>query len=243
MHSTHLAMWSGPRNISTALLRSFESRDDCQVCDEPLYAHYLKSTGLAHPGAEEIMRVHETDWRKVVAELTAPLPPPVSLDYQKHMAHHLLPEIDRAWLDLINHAFLIRDPVEMLISLDKVIPSPRVEDTGLPEQLELYRALRQAGQHPPVIDSRDVLENPRGVLTALCHHLAIDFQDSMLSWKPGPRDTDGCWAEHWYANVYKSTSFGAWRPRSEALPEKLESVLAACQLAYDELHADRIRAS
>jgi len=243
MNTTHLAMWSGPRNISTAMLRSFESRGDCKVHDEPLYAHYLAATGLDHPGAEEIVRVHESDWRRVVAELCAPLSNGVALYYQKHMAHHLLPALGRDWLDRLDHAFLIRDPAAMLISLHKVTPGPRVEDTGLPQQLELYRSLREAGKRPPVIDSRDVLENPRALLTALCDRLGIEFKESMLAWAPGPRPTDGCWAPHWYDNVYASTGFGTPKPRTEELPGELESVLAACQPAYDELYNERLTAN
>ena len=243
MNTTHLAMWSGPRNISTAMLRSFESRGDCRVRDEPLYSHYLSVTGLDHPGAEEIIRTHEPDWRRVVAELCAPLPEGVALYYQKHMAHHLLPEIERDWLDQLDHAFLIRDPAAMLISLHKVTPGPRAQDTGLPQQLELYRSLHEAGKRPPVIDSRDVLENPRSMLAALCDSLHIEFKESMLAWAPGPRSTDGCWAAHWYDKVHASTGFGTWKPRTEELPSELEPVLAACQSAYDELYNERLTAN
>ena len=241
--TTHLAMWSGPRNISTAVMRSFESRANCRVSDEPLYSHYLKVTGLDHPLADEIIATHESDWRKVVAELSAPLETDVDLYFQKHMAHHLTPEIDRAWMGELSHAFLIRDPLEMLISLAKKLPNPSVGDTGLSHQIELYRALCTDEYRPPVIDSRDVLENPRGVLSKLCDALHVDFTESMLTWAPGPRKSDGYWAKHWYANVYETTQFGQWKPRTEALPDPLLPVLAECQAFYDELYEERLTAS
>ena len=241
--ATHLAMWSGPRNISTALMRSFESRGETKVCDEPLYAHYLHATGLPHPMAAEIVERHERDWRLVVAELCAPLEAGTSLYYQKHMAHHLLPTIERGWLEQLEHAFLIRDPQQMLISLHKVTPFPGILDTGLPQQVELYRELRARGQRPPVIDTRDVLEDPRALLTHLCEAVGLDFRESMLSWPAGPRASDGCWAEHWYAQVYQTTGFGRWQAGSEELPEALSEVHDACRELYEELHAERIQAS
>ena len=241
--TTHLAMWSGPRNISTALMRSFESRTACRVIDEPLYAHYLRTTGSDHPMAAEIIDRHPSDWRAVVAELCAPLEAGTELYYQKHMAHHLTPDIDHDWLKQLDHAFLIRDPAEMIISLAKKLPCPRVEDTGLPQQLELYRELSTGGLHPPVIDTKDVLEHPRSMLSALCEHLQIEFTEAMLSWAPGRRASDGCWADYWYANLYKTTQFAQWRPRTEAIPDSLLPVLEASQAAYDELYRDRLQPS
>src|SRR5436190_9738229 len=153
-----IAMWSGPRNISTAMMRSWGNRPDTFVCDEPLYAHYLQKTGYDHPGADEVIASHEPDWKKVVEWLTGPVPGGKPVFYQKHMAHHLLPEIERDWLASLTHAFLIRDPREMLLSLVKVMPHPAALDTGLPQQLELFRSVRAATGHtPPVIDARDVL--------------------------------------------------------------------------------------
>jgi len=237
-----LAMWSGPRNISTALLRSFGNRGDTLVCDEPLYAHYLAATGIVHPGREAILAHHERDWRAVAAWLTGPLPPGKSLFYQKHMAHHLLPEVGRDWLGELEHAFLIRDPREMLLSLSKVIAAPRVEDTGLPQQLELFETLA-AGRAtpPPVLDAKDVLGEPRAQLGALCDVLGLPFEEAMLSWPPGRRDTDGVWAEHWYASVETSTGFEAWSPRTGTLPPELEPVHAACREIYDRLWTHRLR--
>jgi len=190
-----IAMWSGPRNISTALMRSFGSRPDTAVCDEPLYAFYLARREVDHPGRDEVVAQGETDWRAVARFLTGPVPDGKAVFYQKHMAHHLLPEVGRAWLEELVHGFLIRDPREMLLSLAKVMPAPTALDTGLPQQLELYRSVeRRLGRPPPVIDARDVLQDPAGLLRALCTALELEFTPAMLSWAPGLRSTDGVWA-------------------------------------------------
>ncbi len=234
-------MWSGPRNISTALMRSFGSRADTLVCDEPLYAHYLAQTGLPHPVAQAIQEQHETDWRRVVAWLTGPLPAGKRVFYQKHMAHHLLEEIERDWLDALTHVFLIRDPRRMLPSLDTVVPNPRLVDTGLPQQVELFEHVADtSGSPPPVVDSAELLQDPEGVLRALCPRIGLAFEPAMLAWAPGPRDTDGCWGEHWYANTWASTGFAPWKPDTRPLPEHLSTLLDECTPLYERLHAHRI---
>jgi len=240
-----IAMWSGPRNISTALLRSWGNRPDTFVCDEPLYAHYLKATGIAHPGRDEVMAAHETDWRGVVAWLTGPVPEGRSIFYQKQMAHHLLPGIDRGWIGSLRNAFLIRDPAEMLASLARVLPEPRIDDTGLPQQCELFDALVDAtgpadAGVPPVIDARDVLRHPERMLRRLCASLDVPFSEAMLSWEPGPRPTDGVWARHWYGNVLASTRFQPYRPKSEPLPARLEPLHASCRPYYERLYNHRL---
>lgn len=238
-----IAMWSGPRNVSTALMRSFGNRADTAVVDEPFYAHYLATTGLAHPGRDEVLAHHETDWRRVAESLHAPLPPGVSVHYQKQMSHHLLPHMGRQWLDGLRHAFLIRDPREMLLSLDRKLERIRVEDTGLPQQVEIFEAFAaRDGVAPPVIDAADLLADPPGVLTALCGRLGIPFDPQMLSWPAGPRATDGVWARHWYEQVERSTGFSAWRPRTGTLATALSAVEAACRPLYERLHAHRLTA-
>src|SRR5690606_34336791 len=162
--AVRIAMWSGPRNISTALMRSWGSRGDTVVCDEPFYAHFLKVTGRKHPGRDDVVAHYETDWRKVAAWLTGPVPDGKAIFYQKHMAHHLLPEMMDDWLEALSHAFLIRDPGEMLTSLVKVIPDPAIEDTGLPQQWALFEWLQARGAAPaPVLAARDVPENSRAM--------------------------------------------------------------------------------
>lgn len=236
-----IAMWSGPRNISTAMMRSWGNRPDTSVCDEPLYAHYLRATGVDHPGAAEVVARHETDWRIVVEGLTGPIPRGRAIWYQKHMAHHLLPDIDRGWLGDVTNCFLVRDPREMLTSLIKVLPDPALPETGLPQQVEIFRRERdRTGTTPPVLDARDVLENPRGVLGALCDHLGVPFDESMLAWPPGPRATDGVWAKHWYDAVEASSGFKPYRPKRDELPERHATLYEQCLTLYAELHRDRL---
>lgn len=237
-----LAMWSGPRNISTAMMRSFGARPDSHVCDEPLYAAYLQMTGLPHPLAEEIIATHEPDWRKVVAELTGPVPGGQPLWYQKHMAHHLLPEMDRGWLDQLTNAFLIREPRAMLMSLIDRLGEVGIQDTGLPQQVELFRyQAERTGETPVVVDSKEVLLNPEGVLRQLCERVGLSFDPAMLAWEAGPRDTDGCWGPHWYHSTNNSTGFGPYREKEVEVPAAYESIAQECEALYAELHPHRIR--
>ncbi|HSQ70347.1 MAG TPA: hypothetical protein VLM41_09695 [Steroidobacteraceae bacterium] len=239
-----LAMWSGPRNISTALMRSFGNRQDTRVVDEPFYAHYLQVTGLPHPGRQEIIAVHESDWRRVVESLLAPLPEGVRILYQKQMSHHLLPGMRRDWLDRMTHAFLIRDPRHMLASLEQKLGDFDLSATGLPQQVEIFdQVLQNTGRVPPVIDAADVLAAPEPMLMALCAALGVPFTRRMLSWPPGLRATDGVWAKHWYEKVERSTGFAA---RAEEPARPLEGPLARleseCRPLYERLRAHRLRA-
>ncbi len=239
---TRIAMWSGPRNISTAMMRSFGNRPDCFVTDEPLYAHYLHQTGLDHPGRAETLAHHEKDWKAVASWLIGDIPDGRTVWYQKQMAHHLLPQIDRGWLEQVRNCFLIREPREMLTSLVEFIPTPRVEDTGLLQQLEIFDLVRQHdGIIPPVVDGRDVLENPAGMMRALCERLEIPYTDAMMSWPAGKRETDGAWADYWYAKVYQTTSFGTYQPKTDPVPVSLREVHEQCQDLYAVLSQHRIR--
>ncbi len=236
-----LAMWSGPRNVSTALMRSWENREDTIVFDEPFYAHYLAVTGLQHPGREEVLASQEQDWRKVAAQLHAPLPDGVRIFYQKHMSHHLLPDMGREWLAALTQAFLIRDPREMLLSLDMRLEQLGLPDTGLPQQVEIFEYVRrETGHVPPVIDSRDLLRDPERTLRALCVALNVPFTSRMLSWPPGPRATDGVWAKHWYDRVERSTGFEPYRPKSGDLPPHLAALEQQCRPLYEQLYAHRL---
>lgn len=236
-----IGMWSGPRNISTALMRSFGARSDCAVSDEPLYAHYLKTTGYDHPAAGEIINEHEWDWQLVTRALTGPIPGDKSVWYQKHMAHHLTREVGRKWILSLTNIFLIRDPAEMITSFIKVIANPTPADLGLPQQVDLFEWIyAKTGRRCAVIDSRAVLENPREMLSRVCAHAGIPFTDAMLSWQPGPRDTDGVWGPHWYDSVYKSTGFAPYKPKNEPVPERLAGVLTECQSLYNTLAAHAI---
>jgi hypothetical protein len=236
-------MWSGPRNISTAMLRSFGSRPDTAVSDEPLYAHYLQVTGVAHPGRDEVIAAHEPDWRKVATTLTGPVPGGRAIWYQKHMAHHLLPMIERGWLDALTHVFLIREPDEMVASLLKTFPGACLADTGLPQQCEIFdRVAERQGRAPPVVLASDVLKDPRAQLGALCAALGIPFLEAMLSWPPGRRDTDGAWAPHWYATVEASTGFEPYRRRHVELTDEQSRLVDECLPWYEKLYALRLKA-
>ncbi len=227
-----IAMWSGPRNISTAMMRSWEARGDTLVIDEPLYAHYLKQTGIDHPSAHEVIEAGETDTAKVIEDLTAPPPEPYLYVYQKHMAHHLLPGMDLVWVDGLTNALLVREPREMLTSLLEVLPNPDLDATGLPMQVELQERFHWS---LPVADSRTVLEQPAGTLRALCQATGAPYTDRMLSWQPGPRPTDGIWAKHWYASVERSTGFGPYKRKDAEVPSRHLPLLRACEALYERL--------
>lgn len=235
-------MWSGPRNISTAMMRSWGSRADAIVCDEPLYAHYLTHIDASrHPGFRETLAAHDADWRRVVAWLTGPVPSGVRVFYQKHMAHHLLPNIELDWVDRLTNCLLIRAPRAMLASLLEFLQEPTLADTGLPQQVALFRRLSATGPRPPVIDGRDVLENPRRLLGLLCDAVGVEFDDAMLSWAPGPRETDGAWGPYWYAKVYETTTFGPYLPSAAELPPRFEPLAQECETLYAELAEHRLR--
>jgi Sulfotransferase domain len=242
-------MWSGPRTLSTALMRSFENRSDTVVVDEPLYGYYLAETGIAHPGRDEILGSMPAAWPEVVEQLTSgQLPAGRTVYYQKHMTHHLLPAVDRARLAGLRHAFLIRDPRRLLASYARVRDTPTLADLGLEQQVEIYRLFGG-----PVIDAADLAASPLTTLEALCAAVAIPFDPAMLAWPAGPRPTDGVWAKHWYARVWESTGFDPGRDASRgadgtgnagaALPERLAGLAARCQPFYDELAAARLQVS
>lgn len=237
-------MWSGPRNVSTAFMRSWENRPDTIVVDEPFYAHYLHATGVDHPGRDEVLAHHQTDWRRVVESLLAPLPPGVRILYQKQMSHHLLPHMGRDWLGAVTHAFLIRDPAPMLASLEMKLGDFDLEATGLPQQVEIFeRVRRTTGCVPPVVDSADLLAAPERILRALCAALGIPFSERMLSWPPGGRTTDGIWAKYWYERVERSTGFEpAEAGERPTLAGRLKEIEAQCRPLYETLHAHRLRA-
>lgn len=234
-----IAMWSGPRTLSTATMRAWENRPDTVVVDEPLYAYYLAATGLDHPGRDAVLASQPTDWRTVVGSLTTDeLPDGATISYQKHMTHHVLPEVDLGALEPLTHAHLIRDPRRVLASYAKVREQPTVADLGVAQQVALHR--RFGG---PVIDSDDLLRDPEAVLRRLCAALGVPFDAAMLSWPAGPRRTDGVWAPYWYASVEASTGFGPYRGSDVPdLPGRLAALADECRPHYEELAAQRLTA-
>jgi hypothetical protein len=235
--TVRLACWSGPRNISTATMRAWENRPDCEVVDEPLYAWYLDHTGLDHPARDLVIAAGETDLRRVVASLTRPWPDGPALQYQKHMAQHLVPDLPRDWIPSLRNVLLIRDPAEVVASYVRSRASVTPDDIGVLQQLELSRLL---GPAVPVIDAADFLGDPEGHLRWLCDYAGVAFTATMLSWPAGPRDSDGVWAPYWYDAVLRSTGFEPYRPRTVELSAEGEAVVAALRPAYDELHAARL---
>jgi hypothetical protein len=238
-----IAMWSGPRNISTALMRSWSNRADTAVVDEPFYAYYLQKTGRKHPGASEVTASGISDWRVVVSRLTEAnrSRPEASIFYQKHMTHHLLPEVDREWLGSLTNCFLIRDPREVIVSYMKRNGEPVDEDIGFVQQAAIFDwVCEKTGSTPPVIDARDVLQNPERTLRRLCEAVEVEFDSAMLSWPPGLRETDGVWAKYWYGEVARSTSFQPYRPRNEPVPERLRGVCERAQQCYERLYRYRL---
>ena len=236
-----IAMWSGPRNISTAMMRAFENRPDCAVSDEPFYAHYLAATGIDHPMREAVMAAQPTDWRQVVVQVTGPAPGGAPLWYQKHMTHHMIPAVGRDWFPEVAHAFLIRDPRAMAASYAAKREGATAADLGAQLQGELYdEVVARTGREPPVIDAADVLADPERMLALLCAALGIAFDPAMLSWPAGRRESDGIWGEHWYASVWASSGFRAPAAQDIALTPELEAVAASCMPFYERLHGRRL---
>lgn len=236
-----ICLWSGPRNVSTALMYSFAQRDDIRVVDEPLYGHYLRVSGAPHPGRDDIIAAMDCDGDAVMRSLLLQQRDmPHSRLFCKHMAHHLI-ELDLSFLKDVQNIFLIRDPREMLPSLTVQLPHAKLRDTGLKSQWQLYSALEMDGQQPVVLDSRELLLDPAGVIQQLCAKLDLPFASDMLSWTAGPLAEDGVWASHWYHAVHKSTGFLQYQAKSE-FPESLQALLDECQPWFERLNAQAIRA-
>jgi len=240
--TTSICLWSGPRNVSTALMYSFAQRDDVCVVDEPLYGHYLRVSGADHPGRDDIIANMNCDGEAVMRELLARQKRDSSVHlFQKHMAHHLV-DLDLGFLRETSNIFLIRDPREMLPSLTIQLPHAALSDTGLKRQWELYDELCTAGQTAVILDSRELLLDPAGILKKLCEHLDLHFDPRMLRWGPGALAEDGIWAPHWYHVVHQSTGFAPYRPKG-AFPEELEQLLADCKPWYDRLFENALTSS
>ena len=242
--TARIAMWSGPRNISTAMMRAFENRADAEVWDEPLYAWYLRETGLDHPMADEIIAAYDSDWRTLIDKLLGPPPGGSAVFYQKHMTHHVLPGRPLDWLDGLTNCFLIRDPARVLASYADRRADVTLDDLGFPQQTRLFEHVRErAGGTPPILDADDVLADPRGMLMQLCTAVGIDFSEAMLSWPPGQRDSDGIWARHWYASVESSTGFAAAQQTPRPVPDRYLEIVEACRPHYAALYDLRLRPS
>jgi len=221
-----VAMWSGPRNLSTAMMRSFGNRADCSVMDEPFYAAYLAATGLTHPMREEIIADGETDPAKVVATCLHGGSGSEPVSYQKHMTHHMIDGFETSWIGLVTNVFLIRAPDRVLASYSAKTETVTADDIGFARQRELFDLAREiTGKTPAVVDAHDIRSNPQATLSLLCEAIGLAFDPAMLSWPAGERPEDGIWARHWYDAVWRSNGFAP--PETEApapLPEHLTAI-------------------
>lgn len=230
-----IAMWSGPRNISTAMMRAWENRENCRVWDEPFYAHYLKHTGIDHPMADQIMAQHESDLDTVIQQVSTK--PASGIFYQKHISTHMLEHIPLGWLAEVHNLFLIRDPRYMVASYTAKRSHATASDLGYTQLQTLFeKALTLSDQTPLVIDSRRFLEQPEAHLRYICSHLNIDFEPSMLNWPAGERVSDGVWHAHWYDSVKVSTGFGSPRTTLPVLDADQQKLADQCMPHFDVLN-------
>ncbi|MFT6045644.1 MAG: hypothetical protein ACI9WC_001345 [Arenicella sp.] len=237
-----IAMWSGPRNISTAMMRCWEGRADTAVIDEPFYAAYLTATGTVHPMQAEVLASQSSDWAEVIKHsLESDLAAGQCIQYQKHMTQHMVADLDHDWFSSLRHAFLIRSPEQVVASYGVKRESVTADDIGFAKQKELYDSVVSIlGYKPPVVDARDVLDKPKIVLQKLCHALGVSFDLNMLSWPAGPRDSDGAWAPHWYQNVEKSTGFAPYQVKQIELSKQQQRVADESRPYYEEMYKQRI---
>ena len=238
-----IAMWSGPRNLSTAMMRSFGSRSDTFVSDEPFYGAYLNATGDPQPMADQVMASMDCDWASVARTMTGPCPTGAPIWYQKHMAHHMVGPIAHDDLPGLTHAFLIRDPARVVASYAAKRVAVRPDHLGVERQVDFFeREADRLGRAPPVVDSADILANPEGVLSRLCREIGIEWDPAMLLWQAGLRETDGIWASHWYDAVAASTGFGPPDQGQVELDDDARRVADTCRPYYERLAEHRITA-
>jgi len=236
-----IAMWSGPRNLSTALMRSFENRADTAVWDEPFYAAFLDASGVDHPLREEVVAAYETDPARVAAACLGPTPDAAAVFYQKHMTHHMLADFPLDWTTGVANAFLIRRPEAVVASYQLKRERATLEDLGFVRQRELFEEIAaRTGTMPPVVDADDIRRAPETVLRRLCAAVAVRFDPAMLAWPAGPRASDGLWAAHWYDAVARSTGFTP-PPPVPALDETGRALADAARPAYEALAAHALR--
>lgn len=232
-------MWSGPRNLSTAMMRSFEARGDCAVLDEPFFAPYLAVTGIDHPGRAETLAQCETSAANVAKSCAAPETNGQPYSFQKHMPHHMLLgsklEMPLAWSTGARHFFLLRHPARVIASYAKGRPDFHADDLGFAAQLSLYERFARKGLNPILIHSEDILAAPARALAALCEGLGIEYTAKMLRWEKGPRATDGPWAPWWYGAVEKSTGFSSPPGKLPEIGANLQPIYRTCMDSYRAL--------
>jgi hypothetical protein len=235
-----IAMWSGPRNLSTAMMRAFSSRPDCAVSDEPFYAAYLASTGITHPMNAEVLASQPQDPHQVAADMLGPMPSGKTVWYQKHMAHHMIEGFPLEWMDGVTNVFLLRSPERVLASYAQKREEVALRDIGFAEQAMLFdRVADRTGKAPVVVDSEDVRRDPRGTLSALCAAIDLDFTEAMLSWPKGQHPDDGVWAPHWYGAIFDTTGFAPPDDKAITLPDHLRSIADEARPFYERMAAHK----
>lgn len=234
-----IAMWSGPRNLSTAMMYAFAARGDCAVVDEPFYAAYLARTGLNHPMREEILTAQPTDPDAVAAGLIGGNPGGKAHYYQKHMTHHMVPGMPRDWMADVVNVFLIRHPARVVASYAVKREGPDLDDLGFRQQAELFNYVKELGRTPVVIDSHDIRENPQSALRALCEAIGLDWRPGMLHWPAGGISADGVWAAHWYGAVHGSTGFAGPEGDLPLLEPEYTALVDAAMPFYERLRAEK----
>ena len=233
-----IAMWSGPRNISTAMMRSFENREDTYVIDEPFYAYYLKKTNLNHPLRQKVISSQESKLKNIIELITGEIPNNKMIWYQKHMVHHISSNMNMDWIKSFENCFLIRHPRDVIISYAKRNPIIGINDLGYIHQKYLFQKIKEiTGKYPSVFDSNDILINPEKYLRIMCNAFKIDFSEKMLYWPKGPRETDGVWASYWYKNVMNSKSFKIFKKSDEKIPRQYNHLLEECLPYYEYLYS------
>ena len=238
----NIAMWSGPRNISTAMMRAFENRPDTEVWDEPMYGHYLHKSGIDHPGAKEIIADQGIDWQTIAKQCNAAAPNQSPIFYQKHMTMHLLEGMSRDWLRPLTNCFLIRRPEQVVASYGAVRSDLTLDDIGFVQQAELVDYIKQnTSRAPLIIDSKDFLQNPENMLRKMCLKFDIEFLPQMLNWPAGERGTDGVWAKYWYDSVWKSTGFMPYVEREVTLSPSMQGIADRAEPYYEILFEQRLK--
>ena len=241
MDKTIIAMWSGPRNLSTAMMRSFENRSDTVVLDEPFYAHFLDKTNLNHPGRDEVLLSQDCNWNNVVEMITGPIPKNKPIWYQKHMAQHNLEGCDISWIKNLNNCILIRHPKYVIPSYNREYSISNEQLLGYTQQLDLIKILEEElGVPPPVFDATDILKNPEKGIKKICMSLGISFSKKMLKWPRGKRNSDGVWAKYWYKNVENSTQFNPFFEKNINIPKKLIPLYDKCMIHYYSMYKKRL---
>ncbi|MEM7256425.1 MAG: HAD family hydrolase [Pseudomonadota bacterium] len=231
-----IAMWSGPRNISTAMMRAWENRNDTFVTDEPFYACYLNHTGIEHPGRAEILANQSTHWEVVIDDCLSLTQDQCAIHYQKHMTQHMLPHLRLDWLDKLVNVFLIRSPAEVIASYSQARPDLTAEDIGFAQQHRLYQHVKQhVHSQPLVMSSKQVLSDPAAALKKICRYCEVEFTDTMLQWPAGSRDSDGIWAPYWYSNVEQSTGFAPYQQKNITLDNNQQRIAERCEPYYQAM--------